>query len=191
VAFSDHDCHKLIQDLPEALFLEDMDGNILDVNQQACEILGYDREELLEMGVDEIVPDGAPLYLPDKVDVSTESCDPIETVNIRKNGSEVPIELRGKVLEVDEEKKILVSIRDISQRKEKDRALRESEEKYRTIFESANDAIFLMKDGKFVDCNRKTLEIFGCSREDIIGRPPWEFSPERQPDGMNSRKESE
>ena len=64
--------------------------------------------------------------------------------------------------------------------------LQDSAMRYRTLFEYANDSIFLIKDGRFVDCNSETLRLFRHSREDIIGHSPHEFSPEFQPDGKNS-----
>ncbi len=68
----------------------------------------------------------------------------------------------------------------------RDNDLQESENRYRTLFESANDAIFIMKDDLFINCNRKTLEMFGCTREQIINQPPYRFSPSVQPDGRDS-----
>ena len=71
---------------------------------------------------------------------------------------------------------------------EKEKALRDNELKFRTIFDNANDAIMLLKDYKFIDFNDKTLELFSAKRDDIIGKYPYELSPEIQPDGRTSKE---
>ena len=69
-----------------------------------------------------------------------------------------------------------------------EQSLREKEELLRALFESANAAIFLVSDGIFIRCNKKTLEIFGCTDESqILGHSPLDFSPKFQPDGADSR----
>ncbi len=78
-------------------------------------------------------------------------------------------------------------MQDITDRKEIENELKDSEARYRTLFQSANDAIFLMKGDKFIQCNDKTIEMFGYRYEDIIFKPPYAFSPPRQPDGRSSR----
>jgi diguanylate cyclase (GGDEF)-like protein/PAS domain S-box-containing protein len=66
---------------------------------------------------------------------------------------------------------------------------RESEEKFRTIFETSNDAIMLLDKKGFIDCNDTTLKTFACeSRDEFIGRHPSEYSPPIQPDGKDSKK---
>jgi len=70
------------------------------------------------------------------------------------------------------------------------RGLRESELKYRSLFENANDAIFLLKEDKFIDCNTKALEMFKCSREQIIGKTPYQFSPPLQSNGRYSNEKA-
>ena len=77
-------------------------------------------------------------------------------------------------------------IRDVTEQKHIEQVLRESELKYRTLFESAGDAILVMHHDRFVDCNSRALTVFGCSRDEIIGAPPYEFSPPTQPDGRRS-----
>ena len=61
-----------------------------------------------------------------------------------------------------------------------------SEAHYRTLFETAGDAIFVLADGRLLDCNPRSLETFRCTRPEIIGRAPAELSPEAQPDGRPS-----
>ena len=71
-----------------------------------------------------------------------------------------------------------------------EKELLESEFKYRTLFETANDAIMLMRRDRFIDCNARTLTMFGCNREQIIGAPPYQFSPPLQPDGRHSEEKA-
>jgi len=66
-------------------------------------------------------------------------------------------------------------------------ALRESEAKFRALFDLANDAIFMLLDGKYVDCNAKGQEMYGRTRDQILGRMPDDFAPPIQPDGLSSQ----
>jgi len=68
--------------------------------------------------------------------------------------------------------------------------LAERETRYRSLFDSSSDAIFIMKGDRFIECNRTTLKMFGCSREQIIGMTPFDFSPLEQPDGTASREKA-
>ncbi len=68
--------------------------------------------------------------------------------------------------------------------------LSRKEVKFRTLFESADASIFTLKDGLFTECNPATFRMFGCSREQIVGKSPARLSPELQPDGENSEKKA-
>lgn len=80
------------------------------------------------------------------------------------------------------------TIRDVTEERLIEQALHESESKYRTLFETAGDAIMLMRGSRFLDCNDRTLAMFGCTREQILGAQPFDFSPRTQPDGRLSEE---
>ena len=82
------------------------------------------------------------------------------------------------------------SVRDITEQKQYEMALRENEAKYRTLFDSAHDAIFLMHGDVFVDCNLQTLKMFKCKRTEMVGQSPHFFSPKYQPDGRLSTEKA-
>ncbi|MHB8164683.1 MAG: PAS domain-containing sensor histidine kinase, partial [Methanoregula sp.] len=74
--------------------------------------------------------------------------------------------------------------------KRSERQINESENRYRTLFENASDAIFLMEGGVYIDCNKKALDFFGCTREQLVGTRPESHSPHLQPDGVTSAEKS-
>lgn len=79
-------------------------------------------------------------------------------------------------------------VRDITGRKKAEEALKISETKYKTMFESSNDAIMILKaDEMFLDGNFAAIKMFGCgSKEEFISKSPADLSPEYQPDGKRS-----
>jgi len=79
---------------------------------------------------------------------------------------------------------------DIGEKRKRKTQIEDSESNYRSLFEEVNDPVFLLKDNKIIDCNASTLKLFGCSRHDITGKYPYEFSPAMQPDGSDSRERS-
>ena len=69
--------------------------------------------------------------------------------------------------------------------------LQDSKTWYRAIFDNSNDAIFLIEADRFIDCNPKTLEMFGCTKEQIIDQTPYDrFSPKLQPDNQSSKEKA-
>lgn len=76
----------------------------------------------------------------------------------------------------------LVMHLDVTDRRLAEEALRQSEVRYRALFESAQDAVFVMRQDRFIDCNRAAASLYGCPKEQIVGKTPLELSPLRQPD---------
>nr|WP_321469344.1 PAS domain S-box protein [uncultured Desulfobulbus sp.] len=103
-----------------------------------------------------------------------------------RDGHWVWIISRGKVVERDQDGTPLLATgtnTDITKSKMAVLALKESENRYRTLFEAGSDAIFILKKDMVVECNKKTLEMFRATRDQLVGFSPWSFSPLQQPDG--------
>jgi len=85
------------------------------------------------------------------------------------------------------ERRIEFLEKELKRRQHEADVLREHGQKYRKIFENAGEAIYLLEDDRYVDCNPQAQELFGCNRDEIIGSRPDRFSPPRQADGVESQ----
>jgi len=81
--------------------------------------------------------------------------------------------------------------KEIASRKKVEALMEESEEKFRTLFESSREAIMILDRNGFINCNDETLKLFGIkNKEDFIRKHPSELSPSKQPDGKDSASEA-
>jgi len=83
------------------------------------------------------------------------------------------------------------SLHDVSEQKQALVILHESEERFHSLFETSNDAILILREGRCIDCNRKALALFGCSYENLMGATTDQFSPAYQADGEVSKTKSQ
>lgn len=163
----------------------------IDINQKFTEMFGYTLEEMQRGGIGLLAARDRN-FREEEVrqrlrEAATGQSQIYEIEAYRKTGEQVWMEVslkRGKIRGQD---CLLALIRDITDRKRAEEELRESEQKFRTLFESSHDALLMIDENGIFDCNRKALEMYGLSsKEDTIGRSPGEFSPAWQPDGRNS-----
>jgi diguanylate cyclase (GGDEF)-like protein/PAS domain S-box-containing protein len=167
----------LVQYIPDMLSVHDINGKIIDVNQLACESLGYTREELLDLSVQDIEQD----FLADKYRVQLNRMVPgvpilVEGVHKRKDGTIFPVEVRIGMFESGGEKLFLSLVRDITERKRAEEALRESEKRYRQFVDNADDIIYGIDNrGYFSFINPVAARITGYFEHELLGRHYLDF----------------
>ncbi|RLD45273.1 MAG: hypothetical protein DRI89_01620 [Bacteroidetes bacterium] len=186
---SENRFHSLADASMEAIFFT-KNGICLDTNQLAVKMFGFkERLEMIGLLVTELVTEESKELV--KYHTLNDKFEPYEVIGKRQNGSTFPISIQAKSMPYKDEGIVRVtSVMDITDRKKIELELRESEEKYRNLFTSSTDAIFLVRDNRFISYNPKTLEMFACKGSEIIGHSPTEFSPKYQPDGKLSEEKS-
>jgi two-component system sensor histidine kinase/response regulator len=164
---------------------------ILDVNNAGCSLLGYERDELLGQPVSFIqpMPDAFEPFDEKQRRVCFEEGGSFETRHRCKDGTIRDFECSVREMQVGS-KTIGVSVeRDITERKRIEAALGASETRFRMLFEKSRDALMTMEppSWRFTSGNPTAIAIFGVRNEaDFVSRGPWQYSPERQPDGSAS-----
>jgi PAS domain S-box-containing protein len=174
----------ILDGVQEAILVETMDGRILAVNQGACQMYGYEQAEFLKKTVADLVPEGRPILkrFDNSSPLSTQS---METVNRRANGELFPIEISGQLQTIDGEQVLLAVVRDITERKQAEEALRRSEQRFRAIIEHSYDAITLLAaDGTVVYDSPSVTNVLGYEPTERVGRKVYEFVPAEQRDGF-------
>ena len=147
----------------DAVFIESVDGRILDVNRHGCELLGYRRSELLKMSVSDLVPAEALAWLPHVIDaILRERTFRTEAVNLHKSGRQIPVEMSASTMELDGKTVVLAIVRDITERKRAEAALAESENRYRTLFDDSLTGIYrTTPDGRILLANPALVRMLG------------------------------
>lgn len=182
---------NLIDSSLDMIVAVDSNRRIAEFNRAACETFGYTRDEIVGKHVSSLYADEK-----EAEDIASQVLEGGtfrgEIQNVRKNGEHFTSLLSAAQIRDRDGKPIgaVGTSRDITDAKRAEQALRDSEQRYRSLFEAAGDAIFLMEGDHFIDCNPRTLEIFGCTREQILGQTPVRFSPSCQPDGSESKEKA-
>lgn len=164
---------RMFDTAPDGVLLEELGGRIIGVNKRACELLGYSEAELCAMKVDDLVPAATREWLPAvRGTIMAAGRFHGEVVNIRKDGTPIDIELVASVLDLQAEKTLVISyIRDISERKRSEALLRESEERYRVVFETTGLATIIIEEDTTVSlANNEFLRLFGYGVDEVVGK---------------------
>jgi len=170
------------------LITRESDGKIVEANDAFCRRYEVPPEKVrgrtvFDVGVWRTVAEREALIQQLRKQGSIRN---IEKATVLPSGRHTVSLMSLEQISIQGEECLLTVTHDITDLKQAERALQESETKFRTLFNTANDAIFLMRGLEILDCNRMTEVLFGCPREQVIGGTPIAFSPTQQPDGLSS-----
>jgi PAS domain S-box-containing protein len=161
---------RLVEQAADAIFVQDLEGRFVDVNRQACESLGYSREELLGMSVADVEAGREAGSLRDLWrQISSGRPRTLEGTHRRKDGSTFPVEIRVGVFEAEERPLMLALVRDISSRREVEEKIRETEARYRTLVEQIPAVTYIQEP--IESENPKAITYMSPQYEAMLGYP--------------------
>ncbi len=169
---------RLYDSLPDGVLVTNAEGEILRVNSQAENLFGYSRAELVGQPVELLIPERFQashvgqrhgyVQEPRRRPMGTR----LELYAKRKDGAEFPVDIMLSPFESEEGPRVIAVVRDITARKRAEEALRESEERLRSIMESVEDYAIstLDPEGRFSSWNPAAERIIGFRASDVIGK---------------------
>jgi PAS domain S-box-containing protein len=185
----------LVEHAPEAIVVFDGDtGRFLFGNQHACHLYGVPMEKLAELTPADVSPQFQPggrrsseLARELMAEALAGGMPVFEWMHQQPNGWLIPTEVRLLRLPAEGQNLIRASITDNTGRKRAERALRESEEKFRALFEGSSQGVVLHDENGLLEVNPAAVRILGRqSPQELLGKQPHEMSPPFQPNGQSS-----
>jgi PAS domain S-box-containing protein len=158
----------------DGLIVVNKRGAVVDVNPAMSRLDGFSREEVLGQFPPAVRDPQWHKNYREYLDlVLSGGSGDSEGLGVRKDGSHYMAELRSVRIDYHGNPHVLIVVRDISERRERELELARSEDQYRTVFEGMIDGLVLLRaDGVVVDANQAMLDLDGFSRAEVIGNLP-------------------
>ncbi|HRH80052.1 MAG TPA: PAS domain S-box protein [Thiobacillaceae bacterium] len=180
---AEQEYRTIIQASMDSFWKVGADGRILDYNAAACAMLGYSHEELARLSIHDIDlhEDAAKVAAHIRL-VIAQGQDRFETRHRRKDGHVIDVEVSAYHLPRVGGGRLVAFLRDITDRKRTEEALRASEERYRAVVEDQTEVICRFdSDGVLVFVNEVFCRFFGCIAQEVLGTT---WHPSAYPDDM-------
>ncbi|MFW9932731.1 MAG: PAS domain-containing protein, partial [Candidatus Thorarchaeota archaeon] len=163
--------HSLFDLNNDAVFILDLEGNHLDVNQRAAEILGYSRHELIGLSYRDVIVDREQNDSKRKLEEirQVERYEIYERIVKRKDGTEIPVEVNISLVKDSDGRPLHIQsiLRDISERKRAEKELIQSEKKFRELADTSLQGIQIMQESNVAYVNPAYAQLVGRSLEEI------------------------
>jgi two-component system cell cycle sensor histidine kinase/response regulator CckA len=163
----------LFEGSPDAVFVEDLTGTVLDINPAACRLHGVAREQLIGQNVLNLVPpERREEVVRDFQALVDGRLEQVEGASYTQDNRVVPVEVRASRVNYSGREAVLLHVRDITDRKLVEAALRSSEMLFHSVWENSADGMRLTdKNGNIVAVNDAFCKLVGMSREELEGKP--------------------
>ncbi|MDO9227170.1 MAG: PAS domain S-box protein [Pseudomonadota bacterium] len=167
----------MVDQMADALFITDLYGHIVDVNQRACDTLGYTRAELLALNVLEVEQD----FDLARATAVWAALQPGHTVTIhghhrRKEGTTFPVEIRVSCIELNGQRLMPALAHDISERIQAEEKLNQAA----VVFDNAQEGVMVTdRNARILAVNPAFCEITGYDEAEVLGETPSKFKSGR------------
>jgi PAS domain S-box-containing protein len=178
---------NLVETASDAIYLMSEDGIIINTNQSAFDMLGKSKDEIIGSTLDSFDPNfPLDVFLEFWKDIPFNEQSIFETTHLRKDGSLVSVEVSGKKFKQNGKVYYYGIARDITNRKQVEEALKESEERFRELVYTINSGVGIYKvinDGKtgkdyiVQNFNKAALDMEGLKTEDAVGKRLIDLRP--------------
>ncbi|MGO8927084.1 MAG: PAS domain S-box protein [Limisphaerales bacterium] len=178
---------ELFEGSPDAVFVEDVNGIVLDINPAACRLHGVARESLIGRNVCDLAPPERREDVARDFKTLVEGrLGQIEGASYAQDGRVVPVEVRASRLNYAGQAAVLLHVRDITDRKLAEAALRSSEMLFHSVWENSADGMRLTdENGNMVAVNNAFCRLVGMRQEALEGKPfTVIFADSEQPERM-------
>jgi len=186
----------ILDHIKDVVLTVDADGAIQTFNPTAERVFGHAEAEIVGQRIDRLIPKIATHEtIPQALQrLATSSGDThldlasLELWGQRRSGEFFPAEVAVSKARLSRKEMFVVCLRDVTERRESEQAMRESEARYRLLVDHAPEAIVVLDvdGGKFADANEKAERLFDLDRERLLQVGPIDLSPATQPDGVPS-----
>ena len=168
---SEEEYRAVVRTAMDGFWVVDTQGRFLDVSGVYIRLIGYSRDELLKMRIQDVEALETPEETAQRIRrIMASGRDRFETQHRCKDGKIIDVEVSVNYLK-EAGGRFFVFLRDITQHKKIEEVLRENEEKYRSLVERANDGIVIIQDKLVKYINPRGTEILGYAVQEIVGTP--------------------